>query len=59
MKRLLDSDLELLVESNFIYLPLLFDPDIEKEIQVIFPPENQTENPAQPELKTVRKLKGK
>ena len=36
MKQLLDSDLELVVESNFIYLPFLFDPEIEKEIQDYF-----------------------
>ncbi len=59
MRQLLDSDLELLVESDFIYLPLLFDPEIEKEIQTIFPPENQIENSAQPDLKTIIKLKDK
>jgi len=36
MRRLLDSDLELLVESDFIYLPLLLDPDIEKETKKLF-----------------------
>jgi len=59
MKRLLDSDLELVVESNFIYLPLLFDPEIDKEIQTIFRPEKQIENSAQPDLKTIIKLKDK
>ncbi|MGH7774025.1 MAG: hypothetical protein ACREQA_17515 [Candidatus Binatia bacterium] len=32
MRQLLDSDLELVVESGFIYAPLLFDPAIEREI---------------------------
>ena len=59
MKRLLDSDLELVVESNFIYLPLLFDPEIEKEIQTIFRPEKQINNSGQPDSKTVIKLKDK
>lgn len=59
MKQLLDADLELVVESNFIYLPLLFDPEIEKEIKSIFRPEKQIENSAQPDLKAIIKLKGK
>lgn len=59
MKRLLDSDLELVVESNFIYLPLLFDPEIEKEIQSIFRPGKQIEYFAQPDLKAIIKHKGK
>lgn len=59
MKRLLDSDLELVVESDFIYLPLLFDPEIEKEIPSIFRPEKQTENSGQPDSKTIIKLNGK
>ena len=32
MRRLLDSDLEIVVESGFMYLPVLFDPTIEREI---------------------------
>ncbi len=32
MRQLLDSNCELLIRSGFIYLPLLFDPAIEKEI---------------------------
>jgi hypothetical protein len=31
--QLLQSDLELVVRSGFLYLPLLYDPDIAKEIQ--------------------------
>jgi len=34
MRRLLESSIDLLVESGFLYLPLLFDPAIEREIQV-------------------------
>lgn len=33
MQQLLDSELELVVESGFIYVPLLFDPAIESEIR--------------------------
>jgi len=33
MRQLLDSDLELLVDSDFIYLPLLLDPGVVKELQ--------------------------
>jgi hypothetical protein len=32
MERLLDSDLELVVQSGFLYLPLLFDPAVEREL---------------------------
>lgn len=59
MRQLLDSDLKLVVESNFIYLPLLFDPEIEKEIQTIFRPGKQTKIPKQPGLKTIIKRKDK
>ncbi len=31
--RLLDSDLELLVQSGFIHVPLLFDPSVDREIR--------------------------
>jgi hypothetical protein len=34
MRRLIESGIDLLVESGFLYLPLLFDPSIEREIQV-------------------------
>ena len=33
MKQLLDFDLELVVESGFIYVPLLLDPEIVRELQ--------------------------
>jgi hypothetical protein len=59
MKRLFDSDLEIMVESNYIYFPLLFDPEINSEIQTISPPENQMEISAQPDSNLLLKLKGK
>lgn len=34
MRQLLDSDLEVLIQSGFIYLPLLFDPAIERELHL-------------------------
>jgi hypothetical protein len=34
MRRLLESGIDFLVESGFLYVPLLFDPAIEREIQV-------------------------
>jgi hypothetical protein len=33
MRRLIESNIDFLVESGFLYLPLLFDPAIEKEIR--------------------------
>lgn len=32
MRQLLDAELELVIESGFVYLPLLFDPAVEREI---------------------------
>jgi len=58
MKQLLDSDLELVVESDFIYMPLLFDPEIEREIQD-FQSGKPIENPGKPETKNIITLKGK
>lgn len=58
MKQLLDSDLELVVESDFIYMPLLFDPEIEKEIQVL-DSEKPLSNPGNSESKSVKVLEGK
>ena len=34
MRQLLNSDLELLVDSGFVYVPLLFDPAIARELRV-------------------------
>ena len=59
MRQLLDSDIELVVASDFIYLPLLFDPEIEKEAQVLLQPERPLENPGKPEQKNIIELKGK
>jgi hypothetical protein len=38
MRRLIESDIDFLVESGFLYLPLLFDPAIESEIQATLDP---------------------
>jgi hypothetical protein len=53
MKALLDSNLDLVVESGFIYLPLLFDPDIKREIQAL----NGSKRPQ--ESKIIIEAKGK
>lgn len=53
MWQLLNSDMEFLVESDFIYLPLLLDPEIEKEVQTLFRPGRPMENPGHPESKTI------
>ena len=43
MLQLVQSDLELVVKSGFLYLPLLYDPDIAREIQYKPPPGGSTE----------------
>ena len=53
MWQLLNSDMEFLVESDFIYLPLLLDPEIEKEIQALLRPGRPLENPGHPASKTI------
>ncbi len=53
MRQLLNSDMEVLVESDFIYLPLLLDPEIEKEVQALLRPERPMEKPGHPESKTI------
>jgi len=53
MWQLLNSDMECLVESDFIYLPLLFDPAIEKEVQALLRPGRPLENPGHPASKTI------
>jgi len=58
MKQLLDSDLELVVESDFIYMPLLFDPEIEKEIQIL-ESEKPLGSPGKPESKSIIAFEGK
>jgi len=58
MKQLFDSDLELVVESDFIYMPLLFDLEIEREIQGL-QSGKPLETPGKPETKSIITLKGK
>ena len=53
MRQLFNSDMEFLVESDFIYLPLLLDPEIEKELQALLRPGKPVENPGHPESKTI------
>jgi len=53
MRQLFNSDMECLVESDFIYLPLLRDPEIEKEIQALLRPQRPMENPGHPVSKTI------
>lgn len=43
MRQVLNSEMELLIASDFIYLPLLLDPEIEKETQTLLQPEKQLE----------------
>jgi hypothetical protein len=57
MRRLLGSDLELVVESDFIYLPLLFDPEIEKETQALLRSGRPLEKSGQPGSKTIIQFK--
>lgn len=59
MKQLFDSNMELVVESDFLYLPLLFDLDIEKEIQAVFGPGEKLETPKGIESKAVIKFDDK
>jgi hypothetical protein len=53
MKQLLNSDLEVLVESGFIYMPLLFDPEVEREIQTLFKQEKSLDKSTSSALKTI------
>jgi len=57
MRQLLNSDLELFVESDFIYLPLLFDPEIEKETQALLQSGRTVENSGETESKIIVKIK--
>jgi hypothetical protein len=38
MRRLFESGLDFLIKSGFLYLPLLFDPSVEREIQTTLEP---------------------
>ncbi len=59
MRQLFNSDMECLVESDFIYLPLLLDPEIEQETQVLLQPGKLLENSRQPGPKIIIKHKDK
>lgn len=59
MRQLLDSNLEVYVDSGFIYMPLLFDPAIETEIQKLQVPERSSNSPEPPGTKTVIEAQGK
>jgi hypothetical protein len=59
MKRLLDSNLEIFVDSGFIYLPLLFDPAIETEIQTLGKTNTSSETSGPRGAKTVIETRGK
>lgn len=59
MRQLLDSDMELVVESDFIYLPLLLDPQIEKETLTFFRPGRPPESSRQSDPKTIIQLNGR
>jgi len=59
MRALLDSNIELAVESGFIYLPLLFDPSIEKEIQTLHGLNGPQEVSRPQASKIIIKIKGK
>lgn len=39
IRQFLDSDLELVIQSGFIYVPLLLDPSVDREIQTPPPPD--------------------
>ncbi len=58
MKQLLDSNMEIIVESGFIYMPLLFDPEVEKETQALFQPEGFQEKSTSPSLNTIIRRNG-
>ena len=59
MRQLLNSDMELVVASDFIYLPLLLDPQIENETLAHFRPGRPPESSGQSEPKTIIKHNGR
>lgn len=59
MLKLLHSDLELFVESEFLYVPLLFDSDIAKELQDCYGPRRSPAQLASGKTRTVIELDGK
>jgi hypothetical protein len=58
MKQWLDSNMEIIVESGFIYMPLLFDPEVEKETQALFRPEGSQEKSTSPAFNTIIRRNG-
>jgi hypothetical protein len=57
--RLLHSELELVVKSGFVYVPLLFDPDIAREIQERFDRVVPTDPQASGDSDTVLEFEGR
>jgi hypothetical protein len=57
--QLLHAELELLVKSGFVYVPLLFDPDIAREIQDRSDPEGPATQRAQAKSRPVIELAGR
>jgi hypothetical protein len=55
---LLDSEMEIIVESGFLYTPLLFDPEIEKEIKPSFQREASQEKSTSLSPKTIIRRNG-
>lgn len=58
MKQLLDSGMEIIVESDFIYTPLLFDPEIENEIEPLLNQVKYQEQSISPSPKTIIRRNG-
>ncbi len=50
IQRLLDSDLELVIQSGFIHVPLLFDPSVDREIRT--PPRPDTLTQVNPKFQS-------
>ena len=59
MLRLLSSDLELVMESGFVYVPLLFDPDIAREIRTRSEPAGSPNEPVIATSSTVAEVEGR
>jgi hypothetical protein len=59
MSRLLSSDLELMVKSGFIYVPLVFDPDIAREIRTQSDSEGLPNKPVPATSNTVAEVEGR
>ncbi|MGD9333884.1 MAG: hypothetical protein PVJ50_02750 [Desulfobacterales bacterium] len=59
MKQLLDSNLELVVESGFIYVPLLFDPAIDRELRAPLRSGTTPERPGSRNSKAIIEAQGR